>query len=125
MVGSITTEQLKSKLDDGNAPQVVDIRLSGQFEQGHIPGAINIPFPEFPKRVDSVDWDDEIVVACPKGESSLQAARMLESYEGVGSDADVLNLDGGYNDWEYELESGAETAASDSAGGDATTDAPF
>ena len=104
MVGSITTDELKAKIDAGDAPQVVDIRMPGEYQRGHIPGAINVPFPEFPQRVDEVDWSEEIVVACPKGESSLQAARMLESYEGVDSEASVLNLEDGYQAWEYELE---------------------
>lgn len=104
MVGAITVADLKAKLDAGEDVQVVDIRMPAQFRQGHIPGAINVPFPQFPQRVDEVDWDDEIVVACPKGESSLQAARMLESYEGVDAGASVLNLDGGYREWTYDLE---------------------
>lgn len=108
MVGSITVDDLKDRLDAGEDVQVVDIRMPGQFERGHIPGAINVPFPEFPQRVDEVEWDEEIVVACPKGESSLQAARMLESYEDVDADTSVFNLEGGYREWTYDLEADDE-----------------
>ena len=44
------------------------------------------------------------MVVCPVGESSLQAARLLEAYERVHEDARVVNLTGGYRDWEYDLE---------------------
>lgn len=120
MVGSISVDELERRLDEDDVPQVVDIRNPGQFRQGHVPGAINVPFPEFPQRVDDVDWAEEIVVACPKGKSSLQAARMLESYEGVDPDTTILNLDGGYREWDGPLENGEP---SDEAAGDAS--APF
>lgn len=110
MVGEISTDELNERLDADEEIQVVDIRMPSQYEQGHIPGAINVPFPEFPQRVDEHDWEKTIVCACPKGKSSKQAARMLESFQGVDDDADVLNLGGGYRDWEYALE-GESTSA--------------
>ncbi len=104
MVEHITPEEVNEKLENGEDLQVVDIRAPRQFARGHIPGAENIPFPELPRRVEQYDWGEKIVVACPIGQSSQQAARMLESYEGVDEDAQVLNLEGGYRDWEFELE---------------------
>ena len=44
------------------------------------------------------------MVACPHGESSLQAARLLEAYEETDDDTRVLNLADGYDGWEYGLE---------------------
>lgn len=110
MVEDMTPEALKRRLDDGEPVQVIDIRLPAAFEQGHIPGAENVPFHEFARSVADRDWSDDIVVACPMGESSLQAARLLEAYEGVSADATVSNLVGGYEAWEYELEAGAPAA---------------
>jgi thiosulfate/3-mercaptopyruvate sulfurtransferase len=109
MVDEITAAELKRRLDDGDPVQVVDIRQPEAFEAGHIEGAENIPFHEFARQVERHDWGDDIVVACPIGESSLQAARLLEAYEGVSEDARVANLAGGYQGWEYELEAGAPT----------------
>lgn len=107
MVEEIAPQALKDRIDSGDAVQVVDIRLPEEFEEGHIPGAENIPFPEFARAVDGHEWGDDIVVVCPMGESSLQAARLLEAYEGVEADATVANLEGGYQEWDYELEGGA------------------
>jgi rhodanese-related sulfurtransferase len=104
MVEDIAPETVNEKLENGDDLQVVDIRRPPQFARGHIPGAENVPFPELPQRVDEHDWGDEIVVACPVGQSSQKAARMLESYEGVDEDARVLNLEGGYRAWEFDLE---------------------
>ena len=105
MVEEVTPEEVREKLDDGGV-QVVDIRQPAQFEQGHIPGAINLPLPELPRKVDEIDWADDVVVACPIGQSSIQAARLIGSYEGVDEDATVASMEGGYDAWEYNLEIG-------------------
>lgn len=111
MVKEITPEALKRQLDSGEDVQIVDIRQPDDFENGHIAGAENIPFHQFAREVEAHDWGEDIVVVCPMGESSLQAARLLEAYEGVSSDARVANLAGGYDDWDYELETGPAAAA--------------
>ncbi|WP_053948007.1 rhodanese-like domain-containing protein [Halolamina sediminis] len=105
MVDEITPEAVEEKLGEDGV-QVIDIRSPAQFEQGHIPGAINIPMSELPARVDDVEWGDDVVVACPIGQSSVQAARLIDSFEGVEADDEVRSMAGGYRDWEYELETG-------------------
>ncbi|OTF01702.1 rhodanese-like domain-containing protein [Halorubrum sp. SD683] len=107
MVDEITPDEVKAKLDEDGV-QVVDIRPPAEFEAGHIPGAINIPMSELPSRVDEVEWGDDVIVACPIGQSSVQAARLIGSFEGVGEDDEVRSMAGGYQDWEYELETGDE-----------------
>jgi rhodanese-related sulfurtransferase len=106
MVEEVTPEEVKEKLDDEDA-QVVDIRGPGAFAEGHVPGAINIPMAELPNRVGEVDWSDDVTVVCPIGQSSLQAAKLIGSYEGADADA-VTSMAGGYREWEYGLESGDE-----------------
>lgn len=106
MVDEIAPAELKERLDRGEDVQIVDIRPSRAFRQGHIPGAENVPFDRFARAVEDHEWGEEVVVVCPMGESSIQAARLLESYEGVREDATVANLTGGYQDWHYDLETG-------------------
>lgn len=105
MVEEISPEALHERLADGEDVQVIDIRPPEAFQQGHIPGAVNLPLERFTEEIDSYDWGDDIVVACPIGESSVQAARLLEAYEGVAPDARIANLAGGYREWSYDLES--------------------
>ena len=106
MVEEVSPEEVKQRIDDDADTQVVDIRSPAEFERGHIPGAINIPMPELPRRVDEVEWSDDVVVACPIGQSSIQAARLIGSYEGVDDDASVKSMAGGYQSWSYDLETG-------------------
>jgi rhodanese-related sulfurtransferase len=104
MVEEVTPDEVKARIDDDADTQVVDIRSPAEFERGHIPGAINIPMAELPRRVDEVEWSDDVVVACPIGQSSIQAARLIGSYEGVDDDSSVRSMAGGYDEWEYDLE---------------------
>lgn len=104
MVDEITAAELHERLGNGDDIQVIDIRPERAFRRGHIPGAENIPFRRFTREVNAHDWRDRIVIACPRGESSLQAARLLESYEGIDDGTWIANLSDGYEHWDYELE---------------------
>lgn len=108
MVEELTPETVKERIEAEDA-QVVDIRPPSQFERGHIPGAINIPMSRLPTQVDEVDWGDEIVCACPIGQSSVQAAKLIQSFEGVDDDATVASMAGGYREWEYDLVDGEQS----------------
>ncbi|MFB6284557.1 MAG: rhodanese-like domain-containing protein [Halobacteria archaeon] len=103
MVEEVSSREVYERLDE---LQVIDIRDQIRFQQGHVPGAENLPMRELTQRLDEKEWKDEIVVVCPIGQSSIQAARLIESYEGVDEDARVASLEGGYDGWTYELESG-------------------
>lgn len=107
MVQELSPESLKDRLDRGEDVKIVDIRPAEFYEAGHIPGAENIPFDRFAQEVEGHDWSDEVVVVCPMGESSRQAARLLEAYEGVDENVTVSNLSGGYEEWDYGLEVGS------------------
>jgi rhodanese-related sulfurtransferase len=128
MDGEIDADELRSQLEDG-AVRVVDIRSPGAFERGHIPGSENVPFPSLVDKVEQFEGDDRVVTVCPHGKSSVQAARLIASYEGF--DGDVVSLAPGLDGWEGPLERGdadeatpVDTAAAD-GGADEGPDAPF
>lgn len=110
MADELTAEELKAKLDDGDEPQLIDVRQPGPFERGHLPGAENVPMTELPTSIDEIEFEDEVVVACEIGQASLQAVRLIESYEGA-AESDVWSLEGGFDAWDGEVESGDATEA--------------
>jgi len=106
MDGEISGERLQELLDENGdgTPEdlrIVDIRNPGSFQRGHIPGSENIPANQLTDRVEELDGADRVVTVCPMGKSSVQAARLVGSYEGV--DGPVESLHGGLNDWEGPL----------------------
>lgn len=112
MDAEITTEELKSLLDDDVDVRIVDIRSERQFERGHIPGSECVPFPRLPTEVSAFDGADHVVTVCPHGKSSVQAARLIQSYEGLADDARVESLAGGLGEWEYDLDTGSDNGDS-------------
>ncbi|RBI61543.1 rhodanese-like domain-containing protein [halophilic archaeon] len=120
MDAEISPAEVYELLDDEDV-RIVDIRPESQFERGHVPGSECIPFHALADRIDELDGADRIVTVCPEGKSSVQAARLIASYEGVPDDARVESMEGGLDAWERELES------SDASGedGETASDAPF
>ena len=104
MVEETSAAELHARLQDGEDVQVVDVRPERAFRRGHVPGAENVPITRFARAVAEHEWGEEIVLICPHGESSLQAARLLEAYEGVPEGARVTNVTDGYAGWEHALE---------------------
>lgn len=108
MDGEISSAELTSLLDrDDLDLQIVDIRNPAAFEEGHIPGSKNIPFPRLPNMVEQLDGAERVITVCPIGESSVQAARLIASYEGLDDDAQIESLAGGLRDWSGDLETGS------------------
>jgi rhodanese-related sulfurtransferase len=65
----IGRDELEAELRAGTAPPILDVRSRGEYEAGHVPGAVNIPFysvwarsDELPRREGEV-----LVVYCEHG----------------------------------------------------------
>jgi rhodanese-related sulfurtransferase len=88
---SITPEELKTRLDAGDRPELLDVREPWEFELARIEGARLIPMGELSERVSELDPEAETVVICHHGNRSAHVARALRQ---VGF-ARIFNLDGG------------------------------
>lgn len=114
MDGETTPEELAAALESGTDVRVVDIRDPASFASGHIPDSENVPFQELPQRVETLSDAEHIVTVCPHGQSSVQAARLISSYEGC-TDARVESMAGGLEAWgdRYDLERAESDDAAD------------
>lgn len=132
MDGEISASELATLLESDADVRVVDVRSPAAFRRGHVPGSVNVPFEQLPDRIAELDGAERVVTVCPHGQASVQAARLVASYEGT-ADAVVESLAPGLEGWaaEYALETDADESGSRSAadGGDPPTDegpeAPF
>lgn len=103
MDAEISTAEVHELLDGEDPPVVVDVRNPTAFERGHIPGSRNIPFAQLPTRVAELGDADRIITVCPHGKASVQAARLIKSFEGT-ADARVESMAGGLEEWAWETE---------------------
>ena len=85
-------------LVDGGEVEILDVRTPQEFETlGHIPGATLLPLDLLPSAVATFPRDGKpILVYCEHGIRSVQAAGFL----GQAGFCGVLNLRGGFVDWE-------------------------
>jgi len=59
---------------------IVDVRSKGEFEGGHIPGAINIPVDQLKNNLNKLrDKNQPIITCCASGMRSASAKSILSS----------------------------------------------
>jgi rhodanese-related sulfurtransferase len=120
MDGEITPDEVAALLESDDPPRIVDIRSPAAFARGHIPGSVNLPFERLPAEIERLAGTDRVVTVCPHGQASVQAARLVASYEGT-ADATVESMAGGLEAWDGPLEADEGTAART----ESDSDAPF
>lgn len=66
MKHKITREQIKHRLDNHQPMKIVEALPQKYFDDGHLPGAINIPHDEIDDKADEVlsDMEEFIVIYC-------------------------------------------------------------
>ena len=101
MYEQITPEEAKKIMDSGEEHIILDTREKDEFDEGHIPGAILIPYTEIENKAEEMipDKDKLILVYCRSGRRSKIAA---ESLAKLGY-TNVKEF-GGIIDWPYEVE---------------------
>ena len=83
---------------------ILDVRTSDEFEDGFIPGAINIDIYKgqgFIYEVDNLDKTKNFYVYCRSGGRSSQACSVLKQHLGIEN---AYNLLGGFMHWQNEVE---------------------
>lgn len=101
MYEQITPEEAKKIMDSGEEHIILDTREQDEFDSGHIPKAILIPYTEIENKAEEMlpDKDKLILVYCRSGRRSKIAA---ESLAKLGY-TNVKEF-GGIIDWPYEVE---------------------
>jgi len=58
-----------ARIEAGSPPPIIDVRSQSEYDAGHVPGAIHIPFWAAYGRASEIPAgpDDEIVVYCAHG----------------------------------------------------------
>lgn len=109
-VEAISAQAVQDGLESGEVEMVVDVREPNEWNEGHLPGAINVPRGMLELRADpespaadpalSGDKDARVIVYCLKapGARSVLAAQTLGS---MGY-SNVAAMRGGFEEWRAE-----------------------
>lgn len=81
------------KLADAGAA-FVDVRERSEFEDGHVPDAVHIPYEELERRLGEIPTGREVVVYCAGGVRSSLAVSLIQR-----SGRSAANLRGGFQAW--------------------------
>jgi len=103
---AVSREDLLSRMQEASVT-LLDVRPTDEFEQGHLPGAINIPVEELERRLAELPLDREIVAYC-RGPYCVLSVNAVVALGQKGYR--VRRLETGFGDWKaagLKVESGA------------------
>ena len=93
-IQTLTPLELQSRLSAGERLQLIDVRSTGEYAAGHVPGAMNLPVEQAEARLDDVSRTDTVVLVCQSGRRACLAHETLESHRDR-----LLVLEGGTAAW--------------------------
>jgi adenylyltransferase/sulfurtransferase len=96
-IKEITVHDLARQFNNGEKVTLIDIREQGEWDQGHVKGAIHIPrgYLELQVETHALNRNQPVAVMCAGGVRSLLGARDLET---MGY-TNVVSVAGGFNGW--------------------------
>jgi rhodanese-related sulfurtransferase len=94
-IREIASTELKSRIDAGEAIEILDIRSEAELAQGILPRSQHLPMHLIPLKISDLPKDRDVILYCRSGARSFQACAYL-AQQGV---TNVINLRGGIIDW--------------------------
>ncbi|MFN8371730.1 MAG: rhodanese-like domain-containing protein [Anaerolineae bacterium] len=92
---NISIEQYNAQFVGKTTHTLVDVRTVEEYQQGRIPGAVNIPLDELSQRLGEIPQEVPVVVVCAHGVRSVYGSQIIR-YAGF---TEVYNLEGGTVAW--------------------------
>ena len=98
--GKKITPQDLINLTNKDAAQLIDLRSSNEFDDGHITGSINIPYTDLEDRIHEIkkQEDKSLVLICDTGSQSANDCEVLNK---SGFEKTVI-LSGGIGAWRLD-----------------------
>ena len=105
-VPEVQVADLAARREAGDAPVVIDVREQAEWDEGHIPGSVHIPYAHLVDRLQELPRDRAIATMCSGGKRSGLAASLLQR---EGYDSVIHVGHGGVGTWQrngHPVESG-------------------
>ncbi|QSF46866.1 rhodanese-like domain-containing protein [Paenibacillus tianjinensis] len=95
---AVTPQALVEQLKQGKPLNLLDVRESVEWAEGHVEGAKHIPLSQLMERREELEPAQEIIIMCRSGNRSGLACELLheKGYK-------VVNMTGGLNAWTSKL----------------------
>ncbi len=103
-IKNVDAAGVRAAIADG--AQVVDVRTAGEFQLGHIDGAINVPLDQLSSQAESWDRKATYVVYCATGARSATAVETMKS---MGFE-NIRHFNAGIQAWDGQLAQGVSAA---------------
>lgn len=92
---SISVTELSDLIHSGTKLVIIDVRLAEEYEEAHLPNAMNVPLPELEDELKNWRLDAEMITVCTKGGGRSSTAASILSDNGFSS----AFLEGGTVAW--------------------------
>jgi rhodanese-related sulfurtransferase/glyoxylase-like metal-dependent hydrolase (beta-lactamase superfamily II) len=93
----LRADDLHARADGDSELQILDVREADEWERGHIPGSIHVPYHDIHSMPGDVDPERPVAVICASGQRSAVAASLIARF---GGEQVVHVVDGGVGTWE-------------------------
>ncbi|WP_437399341.1 rhodanese-like domain-containing protein [Flagellimonas lutimaris] len=100
-MADLSQEEWEEQMKNDDNALMLDVRTPQEFEEGYIPGAVNIDIylgQGFLEELQKLDKSKNYYVYCRSGARSGQACAIMNS---IGIE-NAYNLEGGFMNWEGE-----------------------
>ncbi|QBP41230.1 rhodanese-like domain-containing protein [Paenisporosarcina antarctica] len=95
---TIAIDDIPLKVEEGY--KVIDVRETGEYGAGHIPGSLNKPLSEIKNGdIEGLDKNQKYIVICQSGNRSKEASSIL-----FDEDFMILNVSEGMSSWTGPVE---------------------
>ena len=96
----LSPEQLQTKLSNNDSGQLIDVRTPQEYEEGHLPNAVNIDISsaDFISEIGKLKRDKPVYVYCRSGKRSAKSAIQFEK----AGFTEIYDLEGGILNWTKE-----------------------
>jgi hydroxyacylglutathione hydrolase len=88
-------DELRHQIEEKRGLQVVDVRRPGEYNSGHVPGAINVTLAHLEKQAATLNSRLPTAVICASGYRSSAATSILER----NGFSEIFNVVGGTSGW--------------------------
>lgn len=99
-VERLTVAELHERWADGDGGlQLLDVREQGEWDGGHIPGSVHVPYHDIRALPDELDHNGSVAVICGSGQRAAVGASLLQRF---GAPDVIHVVDGGVPRWGRE-----------------------